>query len=274
MKKQKKLTVFVVSDSLGETGEMVTKAVLSQFKGKFELRRFSYCLDYERIEKIILEAKQEAAIVAFTLVIPELKEDINRLAAENGVAIVDILGVFMQKVTEVTGLKPISEPGLLRKLDEHYFRKVDAVEFSQKYDDGKDPRGILFADLTLLGVSRTGKTSVAMFLSHKKLRVANILLVPETKPPKEIYEIDRKLIFGLTIEPEQLYEIRQKRLQMLGLLENSKYASLERIKAELAYADKIMDSLGCHRLDITNYSVEDTATKILDILAKEAYYSE
>ena len=274
MKKQKKLSVFVVSDSLGETGEMVTKAVLSQFKGNFDIRRFSYVLDYERIEKIIFEAKQEAAMVAFTLVIPELKEHAIQLAAENGVAIVDVLGTFMQKVTEVAALKPISEPGLLRKLDEHYFRKVDAVEFSQKYDDGKDPRGILFADLALVGISRTGKTPVAMFLSHKKLRVANILLVPETKPPKEIYEIDRKLIFGFTIKPEQLYEIRQKRLQMLGLLENSKYASMERIKTELAYADKIIDDLGCYKLDITNYSVEDTATKILDILAKEAYYSE
>lgn len=262
--------VYVVSDSVGETAELVVKAVATQFNGgQLEVRRNSYVDDIEDIEDVILLAKDGNAIIAYTIVIPALKEYLDRRSSEEGILAVDLLNPLMNAFETKLNKPPHHQPGLMRKLDEEYFRKIEAIEFAVKYDDGRDPRGILKADIVLVGVSRTSKTPLSMFLAHKRFKVANIPLVPEVPPPVELYEIPRKNCIGLIISPDKLNEIRKERLKSLGLASRANYASFQRILDELDYAEKIMKRVGCPVIDVSNKAIEETAGLILEILKKE-----
>ena len=141
---------------------------------------------------------------------------------------------------------------------------MEAVEFAVKYDDGKDTRGIKKADIVLVGVSRTSKTPLSMYLAHKHFKVANVPLVPEVPVPEELFAKDVKRVFGLIANPFKLNEIRQERLKSLGLNNNANYASIERINLELEYSKKIMEKLNCTVIDVSNKAVEETAGIIID----------
>ena len=157
----------------------------------------------------------------------------------------------------------------MRQLDDAYFRKIEAIEFAVKYDDGRDPRGVLNADIVLVGVSRTSKTPLSMYLAHKGFKVANVPLVPEVLPPEELYKIPRNNCVGLIITPDKLNAIRKERLRNLGLTSQANYASFERILEELDYAEKIMKRLGCPVINVSNKAIEETADYILEVLKRE-----
>lgn len=265
-----KEVVYVISDSVGETAEFVVKAVATQFNGgQVDIRRNSYVEDIEDIEDVILLAKKEHSIIAYTIVIPDLKDYLDRRALEEGILAVDLLSPLMNAFVTRFNKPPHHRPGLMRKLDEEYFRKIEAIEFAVKYDDGRDPRGITKADIVLVGVSRTSKTPLSMYLAHKRFKVANVPLVPEVPPPDELFEIPRKNCIGLIISPDKLNEIRKERLKALGLASQANYASFERILEELDHAEKIMKRVGCPVIDVSNKAIEETAGLILDILKKE-----
>ncbi|MDA3130729.1 pyruvate, water dikinase regulatory protein [Aliibacillus thermotolerans] len=261
--------VYVVSDSVGETAELVVKAAASQFgEQEIEIRRIPYVEDEHTIDEVINLAKEMNAFIAFTLVIPEKNYYLRKKAEEAGVETVDIIGPMLNKMIRLTGLEPKYEPGLVYRLDEDYFRKVEAIEFAVKYDDGRDPRGITRADIVLIGVSRTSKTPLSQYLAHKRLKVANVPLVPEVDPPEELYRIPPEKCIGLRISPEKLNEIRTERLKSLGLKAEANYAKLERIKEELAYSEKIMKDIGCTVIDVSNKAVEETANLIFNMFQK------
>lgn len=259
--------IYVISDSLGETAEFVVKAAVSQFNsGQAQIKRIPYVNDQEHIEEILNEAEKNQGLVAFTLVIPELRQFLIKKAEQRNIATVDVLGPMMDAIMGMSHLKPHLEPGLLHKLDEEYFRRVEAIEFAVKYDDGKDPRGILYADIVLIGISRTSKTPLCMYLAHKRIKAANIPLVPEVSPPEELFRLKSpSKIIGLTVRPEVLNPIRQERLKSLGLASNADYASMQRILKEIEHAENIMKKLGCPIIDVSNKAVEETAGKILQI---------
>ncbi|MDR7002415.1 regulator of PEP synthase PpsR (kinase-PPPase family) [Neobacillus niacini] len=267
---EQKEVVYVVSDSVGETAELVVKAVATQFNGgHVEIRRNSYVEDFEDIEDVILLAKEGQSIIAYTIVVPALKDYLDQRAAEEGIYAVDLLNPLLNAFTTRFNKTPHHQPGMMRKLDEEYFRKIEAIEFAVKYDDGRDPRGITKADIVLTGVSRTSKTPLSMYLAHKRFKVANVPLVPEVPPPDELFEIPRRNCIGLIISPDKLNEIRKERLKALGLGSKASYASFERILDELEHAEKIMKRVGCPIIDVSNKAVEETAGLILDILKKE-----
>ncbi|MGG1678057.1 pyruvate, water dikinase regulatory protein [Neobacillus sp. NRS-1170] len=265
-----KEVVYVVSDSVGETAEFVVKAVATQFNGgQVEIRRNSYVDDFEDIEDVIMLAKRGHSIIAYTIVIPSLKEYIDRRASEEGILAVDLLGPLMNAFATRFNKQPHHRPGLMRKLDEEYFKKIEAIEFAVKYDDGRDPRGITKADIVLIGVSRTSKTPLSMYLAHQRFKVANVPLVPEVPPPDELFQVPRKNCIGLIISPDKLNEIRKERLKALGLGSQANYASFQRILDELDHAEKIMKRVGCPIIDVSNKAVEETAGLILEVLKKE-----
>ncbi|WP_100398312.1 pyruvate, water dikinase regulatory protein [Bacillus sp. FJAT-44742] len=261
--------VYVVSDSVGETAELVVKAAASQFGDKgMEVRRIPYVEDEGTIEEVILLAKEAQALIAFTLVIPEKNKYLQRRANEEGVETVDIMGPVLKKMSKITNSEPKYEPGLVYRLDEDYFRKVEAIEFAVKYDDGRDPKGIIRADIVLIGVSRTSKTPLSQYLAHKRLKVANVPLVPEVEPPEELFNVSPKKCIGLKISAEKLNGIRSERLKSLGLKAEANYANIERIKDELEYSSKIMDKIGCTVIDVSNKAVEETANLISNMFQK------
>jgi len=245
----------------------VAKAACIQFNsGRSEIVRIPYVQDEEHLLQALEEAAAKDAIVAYTLVIPALREQLIKFAADNNIVTVDVLGPMMEAIGKVSHLTPQYEPGLLHKLDEEYFHRVEAIEFAVKYDDGKDPRGILYADIVLVGISRTSKTPLCMYLANKRVKAANIPLVPEVAPPEELMQAKgSKKIVGLTVRPEVLNPIRQERLKALGLAPNADYASYERILKEIEYAEDVMKRLGCPIIDVSNKAIEETASRILQI---------
>lgn len=258
--------IYIVSDSIGETAELVARAAASQFNGGgVEIRRVPYVNDPSEIPEIVEEAGNYNSLIAYTLVLPELREALVKEAQKHNIITVDIMSPMLDALTQLEGCPPKLEPGLVRKMDHEYFRKVEAIEFAVKYDDGKDPRGVLRADIVVIGVSRTSKTPLCMYLAHKRIKAANVPLVPEVAPPEEIFNMPPHKIIGLTIRPSQLNEIRRERLKSLGLTSNADYASMERILKELEYAESVMKKAGCSVIDVTNKAVEETASRVLEL---------
>lgn len=271
MKAEKtKPTIFAVSDSIGETAEIVTKAAIIQFKSSdVVIRRVPYVIDRQYAQEVVEQAKDIGnCVIVCTIILPEVRQFLLEQARENGIPIVDLMGPMMKVISEIVDLNPELEPGLVHKTDADYFKKMETIEFAVQYDDGKDPRGLYRADVVLIGVSRTSKTPLALYLAHQRLKVANLPLVPEVVPPKELFQLPKNKVIGLTITPEKLYEIRYERLKSLGLGFNAIYANRDRILKEIDYAEKVMKNLDCPKIDVSNKAVEEIATNILDILKK------
>jgi len=262
--------IYIISDALGETAEYVSRAAAAQFSGiRTKIRKVPYVQDEAHVDEILEEAAKDDAIIVYTLVVKKLRSYLESKAQEYGLVTVDILGPLIKSLSEKTGMLPSYTPNVTHILDEKYFRKVEAIEFAVKYDDGKDPRGVLLADVVLIGVSRTSKTPLSMYLAHKGIKAANIPLVPEVAPPQELWNIPAKKIIGLTLRPELLNQIRTERLKTLGLGAGADYANFERIVEELEYARGIMRKLGCPIIDATGKAIEETASRILEIINKE-----
>lgn len=263
-------SIYMVSDSLGETGEYIVKAALAQFDAEDTvIQKIPYVKDVAYLKSIIDEASEkEDAVLFYTIVDLDLIDCIKTYTKTKNLEAIDLIGSLIHTIKDVTKLEPIKEPGIIRRMDEEYFRRIEAIEFAVKYDDGQDPSGVLLADLVILGISRTSKTPLSMFLANKNIKVCNIPLVPESKPPKEIYEVPARRIVGLTNSPLEIIEIREERLRALGLPKGSSYAKMERILEEIDFAERIMKNIGCPIIDMTNKAVEDTAEVIISLLKK------
>lgn len=267
---RKKDIVYLLSDSVGETAEFVAKAVSNQFiGGDLEIRQNPYVDKEADIEEVIIEAKQTNSIIAYTLVIDSLKDYLNRRVNEEQILAVDLLHPLMNAFVTKFNREPICRPRLIQKLDKDYFRKVEAMEFAVKYDDARDVKGIVKADIVLIGVSRTSKTPLSMYLAYKGYKVANIPLVPEVPAPEELFTVPKNKCIGLVITPEKLNVIRKERLKTLGLKPGANYAQFERILEELDYAEKVMKRVGCPVINVSNKAIEETASYITDILNME-----
>lgn len=264
------LKIYIVSDSLGETGELVARAAISQFKTEtYEIKRYPYIQDVEKLKSILEEATSSTnSIFIYTLVDKILIEFVKEYSKDSNLVTIDLISPLINALSMKLGSEPSHEPGAIRRLDETYFKRIEAIEFAVKYDDGKDPRGFIDADIVLIGVSRTSKTPLSMYLANKNIKVANLPLVMESNPPEEIFKIPAKKVIGLTNSPQKLNEIREERLKALGLPNNSSYASLGRILDELDFADKIMKRVGCPVIDVSNKAIEETADIVLNLLSK------
>jgi regulator of PEP synthase PpsR (kinase-PPPase family) len=267
LEKNNKPVVYIISDSVGETAEFVVTAVASQFNsGHVEIHKESFLTDSGRLKEIVKEASKKNSMIVYTLVLPELRDAIIKEAFKYNLPLVDLLGPMFAAFSRIMSVDPRLEPGLIRRMDEDYFRRVAAVEFAVKHDDGKDPLGLLQADVVLIGVSRTSKTPLSMYLAHRKIKVANLPLVPEIEPPQELFNLPRNKVIGLTIAPDLLREIRQERLTALGLKSRANYAEMERIFEELEYSKRIMRRLGCAVFDVSHKAVEEVADKIINVV--------
>lgn len=268
MTKDKKIPViYAVSDSIGETVESVVKATTSQFvEEEFDVFRVPYVKNRDQIDKILTDAAAEKAMVCYTIVGPELREYLSNRAADLDVTVVDVLGPMLRAIEGNWGLVPKNQAGLIHALDHEYFKRVEAVEFAVKYDDGKNPMGLAKADVVLIGVSRTSKTPLSMYLANKQIKAANVPLVPEINPPAELFKVPPHKIIGLLIDPFKLNSIRSARLKSMGLSDKAAYADMNRINEELEYAQAIMRRLHCKIINVSNRAIEETAGIILDYI--------
>ncbi|MFC5404007.1 pyruvate, water dikinase regulatory protein [Cohnella soli] len=266
MAEERQKWMFVCSDAVGETAEAVARATARQFSTEqVKIRRYGNIKHEDEIKSIIFEASRAGGFIAYTLVQPELRETMREECIRCGVRAVDVMGPMMQAFIDTFNDAPKYQPGLLHEMDENYYRKIEAIEFAVKYDDGKDARGLLQAQVVLIGVSRTSKTPLSIYLAHKGIKTANYPLTIEVKPPQELFTRSDRLIVGLTMQPERLLKIRGERLKALGLPSQANYASMDRIRKELEFAADIMKLLRCPVIDVSEKAIEETAGLIMEM---------
>ncbi len=258
------LHFVIISDSVGDTARKVLQAVLAQFPSiTAHMYHYPFIRKMKDLEPVLVEAKELKAFVIHTLVVEDLSEHTDSFCAAEDLPCYNILKALVSDITEKTGQQPIRRAGALHRLDDEYFNRISAIEFAVKYDDGKDPKGFLDADLVLLGVSRTSKTPLSMFLANKTIKVANLPIMPEASVPDEIWQVDPKKIVGLTNDAEVLNNFRKERMIAYGLSPETIYSDMDRIRAELEYAYELYNKLGCIVINVSKRSIEETAAIIM-----------
>lgn len=265
--------VFVVSDGTGDTAEKVVRAAFRQFRGHLvHLRTFSHVTRSDQLTSLFKRAAKQQALVVTTLVRREMRDHARRLATDAGIRHIDLIGELLVELESFLDQPSVGVPGLLRKADEYYFRRIEAVEFTVKADDGKEPRMLREADIVLVGVSRTSKTPLSTFLAHKGFKVGNVPIVLDRTPPNELFNIDQRRVFGLHIEPDALMQIRLVRLRAMGMPQETNYGDMDYIMAELEWCQKLFKANPQWPIiDITNRAVEETATRILNVFQDRGF---
>lgn len=255
------LRLYVISDSIGETAQRMVHATLTQFPdvSQIEIKKFPFIKSEEELINILKSAKARAAVVITTLVNPEFNMIGQQYAKEADIPYVDYMSDLIGIIQQRTNCSPILESGALRKLDENYFRRIEAMEYSVKYDDGKHFTDIGEADALIVGVSRTSKTPLSMYLANKGYKIANIPLVPEVDIPDEVFRHKDLKVFGLTASPNYILNIRNERVKVLGLHGPTNYNSIERIREELIYAEEIFEKLSATVINTEYKSIEESA---------------
>lgn len=257
------ITLHVLSDSIGDTAESVARALASQFPSvHFITRRTSMVRNPDVLRSIVSHHLDEPNyLFLYTFVKGEM-HDVMADLIKKGAYAIDILGAAIARVERVTGLEPSSAVGALHRTDREYFNRIEAMEFSVAHDDGVRPEDLHNAEIVLIGVSRTSKTPLSMYMAYRGIKTANIPLTPGTEPPKELFEIDPAHIYGLVSTPEVLLDIRKNRMKELGTFV-PEYAEREAVEAELANARSLMRKLGCIVINTANRAIEEVAQEIL-----------
>jgi regulator of PEP synthase PpsR (kinase-PPPase family) len=260
------LVIHVISDSLGDSAATLAMAAASQFSdGTCAIHRLPKATNIEQmahfIEANMAQADGEMTIL-YTIVDPELRAQLNDYVSDKPLAAVDLIGPAIEAIAEATGLKPRGEAGLIRKTDKVYFNRVSAMEFAVDHDDGRNVEQLADADIVLIGVSRSSKTPLSIYLASRGYRVANVPLASGTEPPQQLFEIDRRRIFGLTSSAGLLSEIRYRRLGDAQAVAAA-YAEPASVQTDLDEARQLMRRLGCIVVRTDNRAIEETAQEIL-----------
>ncbi|WP_125579077.1 MULTISPECIES: pyruvate, water dikinase regulatory protein [Lacticaseibacillus] len=256
---------YIISDSIGETGLKLAQAAAAQFADQSaHYLRFPFVHDQTKLMSTLDAAKKDDGIVIATLVTPGMAHVAKEYAQQIKVPLIDVMTPILKAVSQGTGEAPSGVAGAVHDLDEKYFDRISAMEFAVLYDDGKDPKGFLEADIVLLGVSRTSKTPLSLFLANRNLKVANLPLVPNAHIPEEIWKVDPKKIVGLTTDASVLMEFRRQRMIAYGLDPDTAYSARGQVNDELQFADDLYKKLGCMVINTAHRSIEETAMLILE----------
>jgi regulator of PEP synthase PpsR (kinase-PPPase family) len=263
------IEIHVVSDSTGDTAARVARAAQAQFSAHpTTLIRHPRVTTVESVARVFERMNGPTGIAVFyTLIDRDLRRAAHELCERHAIAHCDLLGPVLETLTAASGDEAELVPGRRVGLDPDYFKRVHAMEFAVKHDDGLAGEGLTEAEVVLIGVSRTGKTPLSMYLGYLGFKTANVPLVRGIQPPPTLFRIDRRKIVGLTIDPERLAKIRGRRLRAIGGAGGRDgYAELNRIYEELEDASAIMRRLGCPVIDVTIIALEESANRVIDLI--------
>jgi regulator of PEP synthase PpsR (kinase-PPPase family) len=268
-------TIYVISDGTGRTAQQAVKAALTQFRGSNpEIKRYGNILEVEQVLWIVEHAKAEHAIVIHTLVTDKLREELVRLARLHHVEHIDLMGPLLHRLSDQLAANPSEEPGLYRVLGDSYFRKIETMQFAFKHDDGKRIENIGQAEIILLGVSRTFKTPLSIYLAFRGWYVANVPIILNHPVPDEVLQISHQKVFCLTTYPTRLSQLRRAREERLkGNTGN--YADPVYVRKEINYANTIFDAHPTwQKINVTSKSIEEIAAEIVALLPKKMIFEE
>jgi regulator of PEP synthase PpsR (kinase-PPPase family) len=261
--------IIIVSDGTGETAAQMTHAAMVQFSDKdVYFTRYKNVRNEAQIEAICDDAGINKDLLVYTIVSPQLRQILITQARAKQIPCVDLLGPLLVSLAKYFGHEPKSIAGLLHDINERYFERIEAMEYTIAHDDGRDLTGLEKADVVILGISRTSKTPLSMYLSHQGWKVANIPLIHGFEIPPEILAIDQRRIIGLTIDPESLATIRRARLERLGQDKGGEYADPEKVNQEIEYAnDLFRKNRRWPIFNVTGKALEETASEIIKLMA-------
>jgi [pyruvate, water dikinase]-phosphate phosphotransferase / [pyruvate, water dikinase] kinase len=266
------LKIFALSDSSGATAEAVIRAALAQFpSGHVVVERLPQIRSSKQIVSLLAAIAPCKPVIAYTLVLPELKKTLDEEAARYKIPTLDLLGPLMSSVSELTGKLPLYQPGRPHELSDSSLPRIAALAFAIKYDDGQNPDGLDQADVVLVGISRTGKTPNCMYLAqHYGLKAANVPIVPGIDLPAGLFKVSSKKIIGLTMDADILLDIRAVRAHEFGIPAGADYIDPENIRNEIRYARHVFSDLKCHTIDVTAKAIEETSSEIFYHLRRVA----
>lgn len=262
--------IFVVSDGTGDTATAVVKAAMLQFPVDRGLHTFGGVRKAAQARRIVAQAERAGGLVAFTLVDERVARALRSEADRRAVPTVDVLGGLISRMAELLRKEPSAQPGLLHGFSDDYFRRVEAVEFAVRHDDGANPHTLFHADLVLTGVSRTSKTPLSMYLAQRGYKTGNVPLVPGVEPPPALLELDPRKVFGLVIDASTLLTVRRARVRALGAPPYSAYADPEAVLEEIRRARRLFRVHGWRVVDVSGRAAEENASRILQLLEAAA----
>jgi regulator of PEP synthase PpsR (kinase-PPPase family) len=265
-----RLKIIIISDGTGETATAISRAVMAQFKDReVFFTRYKNIRSTEQIDAIFNEAAVHHDLIIHTIVSGKLREYIAELSRSTRVRTLDLIGPALTAFSNYFNQEPMSEPGLLHAVNDEYYKRVEAMEFTLNHDDGRNLNSLHLADVILIGVSRTSKTPLSVYLSQHGIKVVNIPMIKDSPLPAELFEVDQRKIFALTIDPESLREIRKNRLQRLGAEKHQgDYAEHHKIVEEVEWANSLFkENKRWPVFNVTDKALEETAADIMKLLS-------
>ncbi len=260
------LTVFVVSDATGDTAQRMMQAALAQFQNaSVRLVRRARVLKPRQVHQVVHEAGQCPSLIVHTLVSDDLRRVMRAETRTHGVDALDIMGPILDRLSVHLKIAPQERPGLFRDLEEAKNREIEAVAFAFHHDDGQNIRDLDRAEVVLVGVSRAMKTPTMLYMAYHGWFAANVPLVPEVPPPEQLLAVPADRVFCLVMTPERLQQLRRVRAEESGIPLHP-YASLDQIRAELAYVEELCRKYRWQRIDATGKSVEEVSREIIEWL--------
>ena len=263
-----KYNVYLVSDSTGETLDRIFLSLKSQFANfEYEKKEFAFVRTEQQIDKIIKECNQiENCLILYTIVETKLAKYISNKSEENNVPCFGILGNLILSFSKLLNQKAIHKPSAQHVLDDDYYKRIEAIQFTMSHDDGKKLDDVIESDIILLGVSRTSKTPTSIYLANRGYKTINIPLVMDQKIPQHLKSKDNKTcVIGLVADPERLADIRRNRVAIMRDNNIKDYTDLNYIKEEVDQSKKLFKKYNWPIIDVTRKSVEETAASILKI---------
>lgn len=260
---QHMITLHILSDAIGETGESVARAISSQFPDvRFHINRSAMIRSVDELREIVESHLGDTTyLFVYTFAQGALHDEMDELVKRGAVGI-DLLGSMVSRIERITGKQASGQIGALRRTDKKYFDRIDAMEYAVSHDDGRHPEGLVHADVVLIGVSRTSKTPLSMYLAYRGLRTANIPLTPGTTPPDELFDVDPRRVYGLITSADLLVTIRTARMREIGTCV-PEYATREYIERELEDARAVMRKIGCIVLSTASRAIEEVAQELM-----------
>lgn len=267
----KRCVIHVVSDGSGATAEAVVDAATVQFPGvEFEILRHPGVRTREQVLGVLSQAVRGHHIIVHTIVITGVRRLLLRECRQRVIPQVDLTGPLLGEISQHVGMRPLLRPGVSHGLSDEYFRRIDAIQFTVRHDDGQGLETLNEADIVLIGVSRASKTPLSIYLSLRGWKVANIPIVLGVPPPQLLEEIDQTKIVALMISKDELVRIRQNRVRALGSPEEGEYADPEKVAEELAWCRRLIRrGYPWPIVDVTGKSVEESAKEIIAIIEAE-----
>jgi regulator of PEP synthase PpsR (kinase-PPPase family) len=256
--------IYAVSDATGITAERVVRAALVQYDDhQIEITRYGGVRSSRQIREIVSQARQSGGFVVHTFVYENLRHVMLTEGRAQNVTTIDLMGPLLARLTELLATPPRSEPGLFEPFDAAYLQRIEAINFTVRHDDGRSIADLDQAEIVLVGVSRTGKTPLSIYLANRGWKVANVPLALGIDPPDELFILPRKRVCGLVIKPERLEELRHARIERLGTRARG-YADLDHIRKEITYAYTVF---GRRRdwplVDVTAKPIEEAAAEVV-----------